>query len=254
MRDMKKRIKAYLVLGFVALWGVLIVHNNLDVLYGQANLKMPNVTQATTTSVKWTAGTLDNGGHAVTVTASSAGVTANRTTCAAPAYNQCNIVFANSGGTVSVSAASNALFTATQSGNTIMAYVETNGAGTITRIAYPQQVSTSFTAPAVVTECLASSTCAAPLTGLGVYVAQGSATLAAGTVTVTGISPAFSAFNATTLAPSYGCFAILNATTSGPGTTYSCVPVSGTSLTINDNSAAKVSTDKVRWFAISNSQ
>ncbi len=216
----------------------------------QAYLVQPYIYQNTTTSVGWTAGTINNGGRAVAITASTGAVTRDMNDCTSPQFKSCNIVYANSGGTVSVTAASNAIAVAMQSGNTILAYVETNTTnGAITQIVYPQQSSMSTGLNTSQTECLASSTCATPTTGASVKIAQGSATLVAGTIAVTGI-PAFSAFTTATLAPSFGCMAMLNATTTtAAAQSISCVPVSSSSLTITVGASASA-TDKVRWIAI----
>lgn len=217
----------------------------------QTNLTFPNVSQNTSTSVKWTAGTVNNGAHAVSVSASTASVSAYRDACTAPSFTACNIVYANSSGTVSVVATSNAIITANSSGNTILAYVETTAAGAISRIVYPQQASVANLMISMSTECLASTSCAAPVSVSGMRVAAGSATLSGGAVTITGISPAFAAFNTTTLAPSFSCIAVMNAsTTTAAAQSIRCVPVSATSLTITVGASASA-TDVMRWVAIS---
>lgn len=98
-----------------------------------------------TTGLAVTAGTVNNGGHPVSVAAVAVGtltVTLNETSCAPPAYALCNFVYANSSGTVAVTTA---LGTAVASGNVLLALIET-GATTITQIVYPWQVGTNWAA------------------------------------------------------------------------------------------------------------
>lgn len=233
--------------------GVVSPHD--QELLAQIGQVFPNVTanvaSAGTNSVRVTAGTLNNGGHSVTVTASSVALVVGRGACTAPDFTACNIVYANSSGTVAVTSASNALAVANRSGNSVLAYVETNttGNGVITRIAYPTQSSVAPMMPAILTECLASASCAAPVTGAAVKVAAGSATLSAGTVTITGIAPAFQ-YDASTLQPGYTCMAFFNATTTTAAQqTVRCTPISGTSFSITVGVSASA-TDIMRWVLI----
>lgn len=180
----------------------------IHAVYAQANLKQPNVTQNTATTVKWTAGTLNNGGHSVTVTASSGSVSTSMNDCTSPGYAACNFVYANSGGTVAVTTSR---VTAFASGNTLMAYVETSGSA-ITKLSFPQQANTAVMSGSTLTDCVSSLTCASPVQtyGTGIITAMGSATLTGGAATISGISPAFNTLS------SFGCTATFMAgTTTG---------------------------------------
>lgn len=165
-------------------------------LMAQANLRQPAVAQNTTTSVKWTAGTLNNGGHAVTVTAGTAAVTTSKTDCTAPAYASCNFVYANSSGTVAVTAT---LATAMAAGNSLMAYVETSSV--ITKIGFPNQASTAYQVR-VVQNCGTTATCANTSAGPGIIEVFGS-------VALTSASPSTASLTALpfTSSSSYVCTA-----------------------------------------------
>lgn len=214
---------------------------------GVGTYRFPTVSQNTTTTVKWTAGTLNNGGHSVTVTASSASVTTSMTDCSSPSYASCNFVYANSSGTVGVSTTKATAFAA---GNTLLAYVETSTV--ITRIAYPQQASVPYSGGInSFTNCGSSITCATPaqVQGMAVNVQAGSAALTGGTVTITGLSPAYTQ-NSSTLAYNFGCTVTLNATTSTSAAQFmTCVPQSTTSIKITLGTSAS-STDIIRWQTI----
>lgn len=107
----------------------------VPVAYGQSNLKQPVVSQGALLVLNWTAGTLNNGGHAVTIAAGTTGATASRTDCAAPTYTTCGFLYSNSSGTVSYTTT---LATAAASGNVLMAIVESNGT-VITKLSFPLQ-------------------------------------------------------------------------------------------------------------------
>ena len=168
------RIKIPIIFAAIAVFAVLSqLPQNNNVMLAQANLKQPNVSQNTTTSVKWTAGTLNNGGHSVAITASTASVTLSESSCAAPNYTACNFVFANSAGTVSVTTSFSA---AMGTGNSLMAYVETNGS-IITKISYPLQSSTAGLARIVESCGVSVAACVPVLIGPGVMEVYGSAPL-----------------------------------------------------------------------------
>jgi hypothetical protein len=59
-------------------------------------------TGTTATSIYWTAGTIYNGGHAVSVAAGNAALGASQTSCAAPSFSACDFLYASSNGTVAV--------------------------------------------------------------------------------------------------------------------------------------------------------
>lgn len=102
---------------------------------GQSNLRQPTVRTTGLLNFTWTAGTVNNGGHAVAIAAGSTNATAAQTDCAAPTYTACNFLYANSSGTV---ASTVTLATAGASGNTILAFAETNGT-VITKLSFPLQ-------------------------------------------------------------------------------------------------------------------
>lgn len=93
-------------------------------------------TRASGLYVNNTAGKIYLGGAAVSVSASQTLTTASKTNCDGPAYSSCNIIYANSSGTVASTAT---LSTARAYGNTILAYVETS-ATAVTSIIYPWQM------------------------------------------------------------------------------------------------------------------
>ncbi len=95
---------------------------------------------AVNTKVYWTAGTVYNGGHSVTIAAGNANLTANQNDCAAPTFSACNMLYANSAGVVAVT---QTLATAVGSGNTLLALIETGAADAIiTNVVLPQQSGT----------------------------------------------------------------------------------------------------------------
>ena len=178
------RIKIPIIFAAIAVFAVLSqLPQNNNVMLAQANLKQPNVSQNTTTSVKWTAGTLNNGGHSVTITASTASVTLSESSCAAPNYTACNFVYANSAGTVSVTTSFSA---AMGIGNSLMAYVETNGS-IITKISYPLQASTAGLAR-IVESCGGSVACVPVFIGPGIMEAYGSAPLSSASPSIASIT------------------------------------------------------------------
>lgn len=127
--------KGFIAALFMAMWAVVIIP---QVSLSQQTYYFPTTFLLSPLGVAWTAGTVNNGGHAVAISSGSAAVTANKTDCSSPGFASCNFVISNSGGTVSVTATSG---TANASGTTLLAIVETNGT-TITNIVYPSQVNT----------------------------------------------------------------------------------------------------------------
>lgn len=104
---------------------------------GQANLRQPVIRSTSLLNLTWTAGTVNNGGKAVTIAAGSTNGTASRTDCAAPTFTTCGWLYADSAGTV---ANTTTRATAAASGNTILAMYESNGT-TITKLSFPLQSS-----------------------------------------------------------------------------------------------------------------
>ena len=239
MRDMKKRIKAYLVLGFVALWGVMLASNNIHwtdnptgngMLLAQANLKPPNFTwqSAAGLSIKGTAGTVNNGGHAVVVAASSTGITASKNDCSSPNYANCNFLFANPAGTVANTTTQSTAFAA---GNTLLAFIETS-ASAVTKLAFPQQSSLVAAGGLnALMDCGTSSACATPtqVQGMAIKAAMGTATVSGGTVTVTGLSFGSGA--------TFGCAVSVSGATSTLDVA-SYTIVSGSSITIREQAGS----------------
>lgn len=191
---MKKSIAIAVLLAVLSVCGL-----------AQTTYRPPTVYAGSLLVVKWTAGTINNGGHLVTIAVNSGTGTsaaAAQTSCAAPTYTACNFVFANSSGTVAVT---QTLGTATASGNVMLAYIETDGTK-ITRISYGWQNGATWTGGASTTggassvaaiSCLVSATCAVPTniaTGLKIVIGTSGALNAAtpSVATVSGISPAFS--------------------------------------------------------------
>lgn len=110
----------------------------------QTTFLPPTVTAGTGANISWTAGTVNNGGHPVAIAAGTGTVTLNKTDCSSPGFANCNFVIANSSGTVSVTTS---VATATASGNSLLALIET-GASTTTQVVYPWQSGTLWLAAA----------------------------------------------------------------------------------------------------------
>ena len=177
-------------------------------LFAQANYRPPTVYAGSLLVVKWTAGTVNNGGHAVAVTANSGtgtSATSGKNDCSAPSYTSCNIVYTNSSGTVAVTTS---IATASASGNVILAFIETNELQ-ITRVSYGWQngaafsgaASTGGASTASVVTCGTTSTCAVtPVSG---------AKFAYGTVALSSASPSAVTITALpfTTSSSYVCTA-----------------------------------------------
>lgn len=101
----------------------------------QSTLRGPTITSTGLLNLTWTAGTVNNGGHAVAIVAGTTNGTASRSDCAAPTYTTCGWLYANSAGTV---ANTTTLATAAASGNTILAMYESNGTA-LTKVSFPLQ-------------------------------------------------------------------------------------------------------------------
>lgn len=151
---------------------------------------------ATLLKVNYTAGKLYLGDTPVSVAAGQLTLTLSKTDCTGPAYSDCNIVYANSSGTVTFTAA---IGTAAASGNSILAYVQTS-ATAVTEIRYPWEttlgdpaVSTASTIFASATNCSDSAgdaACAAAPAGSVVVDASDTATVVS-TTAVTADSQIF---------------------------------------------------------------
>ena len=235
---MKNKFKTiFPVVALLALiLGLNMVQSRLEAQVGQV---FPNVYQTSTLAVGWTAGTVNNGGEPVTITASSGAVTIQQDSCAAPLFNECNIVWANSSGTVTITATSAGIATASAAGNTILAYVETSGSA-ITSIVYPQQASIANMAQLQAYDCgiavaCASAGAAGSLLGTSTKIAFGSAAMTTGAAAITGLP--------FTNSSSYGCTASLAATSSSVGVAtfvgLAAVPSSGSAMTITANGSAE---------------
>lgn len=187
------------ILAVTAMWAVVFVPN-MPVHAQQGTYFPPTVYQATTTTVGWNAGILNNGGHAVTITAGTSAVTTSKADCSLPVAANCNFVYANSSGTVAVTTTQ---ATALASGNVLMAYVETSGSA-ITGITYPNQSSIPGNMQYVAQACGTTSTCASTYVGPALKVAYGTVALVSASpsaATVASFSPAF------TSSTSYSCSA-----------------------------------------------
>lgn len=108
-------------------------------LLAQTNLRPPVVSKGATGVIKWTAGTVNNGGHAVAITAGTASLGATKNDCSSPGFAACDFLIASSGGSVSVATTSAAVVA---SGVTLLAIIETDANSNATRIVSPQQVFT----------------------------------------------------------------------------------------------------------------
>ena len=78
-------------------------------------------------ALNYTAGSINNGGHAQAIAAGSVNVATNAS-CAAPSFSACNFVYwPGSGSSLSITST---LGTAISSGNVLVVMVETDGGGT----------------------------------------------------------------------------------------------------------------------------
>lgn len=119
---------------------LLIVSGFAPAAFGQANLRTPVISAAATgLTITYTAGTVNNGGHPVAITAGTASATTNKTDCSSPGFANCNFLYANSTGTVAITTT---LATAVAPGNTLMALIETTAGGNVSQIVYPLQSGT----------------------------------------------------------------------------------------------------------------
>lgn len=230
---MKTR-KVFIAVLFLAMWVAVLVipmlNTNLQPLRqaeAQQTVFFPSVfaNVGAGASVGTTGGTVNNGGHAVTVAASSVAVTVSKADCTSPNYANCNFVVANSAGTVS---ATTSLQTAFAAGNTLLAYVETS-ATLVTNVVFPQQSNIPYAGalPALM-DCGTTATCATAtlIEGMATKVAMGTATAVGGTVTVTGLSFGSGA--------TFGCaVSISGATSTANVASYQII--SGASIAIKEN-------------------
>jgi hypothetical protein len=134
---MKNKLRISLM-GLVA---VLLLMSAIPAMLGQANLRQPTISSTGLLNVTWTAGTLNNGGHAVSISAGTLNATANKTDCAAPTYTSCDFLYSNSSGTGAHSAT---VATVQTAGNILMAIIETSGTA-ITKMSFPLQNGQLFT-------------------------------------------------------------------------------------------------------------
>lgn len=156
--------------------------------FAQDTYNPPTVYVSSGLTVKRTAGTVNNGGKPVAVAADATGVamTDEKTDCAAPTYTSCNIIYAGSTGTVSVTTT---IATAAASGNTIIAYVSTHLVA-VTSIVYGWQSGTPFSnlssaagtgSGSTVKSCGTTTTCAqtvvaSPIINYGICTASAATT------------------------------------------------------------------------------
>ena len=157
-------------------------------------VQKPRIYSGTGLYVKNTAGYVYNGGHQVTITASSGSGTAlanTQTDCSAPGYAACNFLIAGSTGTKSVT---QTLATAAVPGNTLLAFIET-ASGAITRIV-PANISDTIALQALGQTSTFST---APLPAAAGTIDIGSTTLPFATLWLSGGSgtPAANQFNIT---------------------------------------------------------
>jgi len=173
--------------GTPAMRAPLVTQAGVSPTYGPASLL----------TVNYTAGKLYLGDTPVSVAAGQlTGLTASKGNCTGPAYSACNIIYANSSGTV---AATLAIGTATAAGNSVLAYVQTSSTA-VTEIRYPWEttlgdpaVSTASTLFASATNCSDSAgdaACAAAPAGSVVVDAADTTTIVS-TTAVTADSQIF---------------------------------------------------------------
>lgn len=181
--------------------------------FGQVNYRPPTIYVSSGLTVKRTAGTVNNGGKPVAIAADTTGaaMTDSKNDCAAPTYTACNIIFANSSGTV---ATTTSIATASASGDVILAYV-TTAAGAVTSIVFGWQNGAAFSAggstgagsAAAVSNCGTTATCAVTAVPVVKFVY--------GTVALSSASPSIASLTALpfTSNTSYVCTATPEGTT-----------------------------------------
>ena len=110
--------------------------------------ELPQVTAGAPGYAQWTNGTVYPDGHSaqgvqVAASTSSSGVAldASENSCVYPAFTTCDIIYANSSGTV---AKTTSIATAKGSGNTVLAYIETDASAVPTKITYPYQITAAL--------------------------------------------------------------------------------------------------------------
>jgi hypothetical protein len=116
---------------------------------------------ATPLRVSWQAGVVQSGGLTVSIAAGALNVVKNKTNC--QNYSSCNIIYANSSGTVAVTST---VTTAFASGNSILAFVTADNNGKITAITYPDQTNATAIRPAGITGSGTSCTITAIVNGV----------------------------------------------------------------------------------------
>lgn len=121
-----------------------VTRDGVSATYGPATLLLVN----------YTAGKLYLGDTPVSVAAGQLTMTASKADCTGPAYTACNIVYANSAGTV---ASTLAIATAAASGNSILAYVQTSSTA-VTEIRYPWETTLGDPAVSTASTIFASAT------------------------------------------------------------------------------------------------
>ena len=109
---------------------------------------------ATLLKVNYTVGKVYLGDTPVSVAAGQLTMTASKADCTGPAYAACNIVYANSSGTV---ASTLAIGTAAASGNSVLAYVQTSSTA-VTEIRYPWETTLGDPAVSTASTIFASAT------------------------------------------------------------------------------------------------
>lgn len=221
------KIRPVLMVLALIVWALIAQLPAPSVMMAQTGLRQPSVASQTAFgafSIKVTAGTVNNGGHAVSVTAGSVAVILSKTDCSSPGYASCNYIIANSSGTVS---AVTSLSAALASGNSLLAYVETSTVA-VTRIVGANQANTPVVGGTLIVNCGISATCATPtqVYGLGVRIFIGTVTMSSGAVTVSGISPAY------TDVTTYGCVAGFSTSTSAGSSPVTFTAVSSSSFTL----------------------
>lgn len=207
---------------------------------------MPALAIGTSTAqVTYSAGTVQQGGTSQAIVAGTlTAFAASKSSCAAPAYSSCEIIYWTSGTGLSHTPTVSTAFAA---GNVVLGFAVTDGSSLVTGVTPVSLVQP--TTPSQFTDCAASASCATStsVTGAGLKFEQLSVTLVAGAATITGLT-GFT-INSTTAAPNFTCIAVFDAVTTGAAQVVTCNPVSATSVAVAVGISAS-STDKMRVLIV----
>ena len=125
----------------VVMAAAIIPNWTLKRAYAQAGLIQPTISAGTGATLVYTSGTVNIGGHAVAISASSTALTSSEASCLGPVYSACNFLYVNPAGTVAATttfATACGATTSTGCVNGLLAYAETSSVA-VSNLSYPLQ-------------------------------------------------------------------------------------------------------------------